>query len=244
MNQTPNERITKKNVIFLERSHPNWPSKPSITPFINNVTFSPISLSGFPNSRMGVSNDLHVFVKSATISGIVNVSPGYTLKVHSLEPVQINPEAELSPEVAIIPLMEEDYYNYPLFTESTDSDVEVFCQPNGLYKSNESLAKRSTVDIEQIRIEKQQNTVDFTIFPNPAKDLISLTISTKSVDQNLTMSIIDIVGKKVVSDNIIKGVKDQSQINVDVSALSNGVYFCVLLDQFGDRLVKKFIIAE
>ena len=214
MNQTPKERITKKNVIFLERSHPNWPSKPSITPFINNVTFSPISLSGFPNSRMGVSNDLHVFVKSATISGIVNVSPGYTLKVHSLEPVQINPEAELSPEVAIIPLMEEDYYNYPLFTESTDSDVEVFCQPNGLYKSNESLAKRSTVDIEQIRTEKQQNTVDFTIFPNPAKDLISLTISTKSVDQNLTMSIIDIVGKKVVLDNIIKGVKDQSQINV------------------------------
>jgi hypothetical protein len=58
------------------------------------------------------------------------------------------------------------------------------------------------------------------------------------------MSIIDIVGKKVVLDNIIKGVKDQSQINVDVSALSNGVYFCVLLDQFGDRLVKKFIIAE
>lgn len=113
-----------------------------------------------------------------------------------------------------------------------------------MYKSNESLAKRSTVNIKPIRIEKQQNTVDFTIFPNPAKDLISLTISTKSVDQNLTMSIIDIVGKKVVSDNIIKGVKDQSQINVDVSTLSNGVYFCVLLDQFGDRLVKKFIIAE
>lgn len=70
--------------------------------------------------------------------------------------------------------------------------------------------------------EWQQNALSFVVFPNPAKDKFKVQSLMFEVGR-ATVEIYDLNGKKLIEKQIPKGTEI---IEIDVSSLENGVYFC------------------
>lgn len=77
---------------------------------------------------------------------------------------------------------------------------------------------------------------DWSIFPNPANDII--TISSSQFDDNNTVRIIDLTGNVIVKEYLQAHVKEQ-QININ--KLKTGIYYIQLIDESGAIIkTKKF----
>ncbi len=75
---------------------------------------------------------------------------------------------------------------------------------------------------------------DFTVYPNPAKNNISIKFKTESIVN--TISIYDITGKLVM---IVQG-NSEDNLNIDIKDLNTGVYL-LKLKSINTVIVKKFI---
>ena len=101
--------------------------------------------------------------------------------------------------------IDEDYNNNG---DPTDDDTNNNSIPDYL----DSAVALSVQDFNQLQ---------FSIYPNPAKDEVNISFSNEFNDL-VGVSIIDIQGKLVIED--IKSIEN-SKINVDVSRLQSGIYF-------------------
>ncbi|CAM1363277.1 DUF3472 domain-containing protein [Tenacibaculum xiamenense] len=100
------------------------------------------------------------------------------------------------------------------------------------------LSNRSAVNETVKRPSLQNDTSEFTIFPNPASEILNISISENDKADGL-IEIFDIQGKKVMAKSIKTKEKNRSQI--DVSNLVKGLY--ILKYYTSDRkYIKKIII--
>lgn len=75
-----------------------------------------------------------------------------------------------------------------------------------------------------ISVSKQSTYVSFSIYPNPAKDLVQLVLPLEFVDQkSKTISIFDTSGRLLYSKDISHRL-DQI-ISLDISSFEKGNYF-------------------
>ncbi len=84
-------------------------------------------------------------------------------------------------------------------------------------------------------ITLSRNTVDaasFQLYPNPAKDFITITSEDNQVIKNVT--IVDVQGRNVFTSNVETG-------RISVSNLQQGMYFITLETETGTITTKKFI---
>jgi DNA-binding beta-propeller fold protein YncE len=81
-------------------------------------------------------------------------------------------------------------------------------------------------------VKQTLNNNNINIYPNPAKDRI--TVSFDNNKQDATISIIDMTGRKVLSQKIAAG---KNSINIDVYQLPAGIYG--LLIQTPDGTISK-----
>jgi len=65
------------------------------------------------------------------------------------------------------------------------------------------------------------NNIDFRLFPNPANDLINVSVTVKDPGM-YTLEITDLLGKKVIEQEVFANSVYSGTF--DVSALNNGVY--------------------
>jgi photosystem II stability/assembly factor-like uncharacterized protein len=80
---------------------------------------------------------------------------------------------------------------------------------------------------EILGIGEEPEDLLFTIFPNPAK--VKFTIkSVKFKNENATLEIFDLHGKKLLEKQIPAGTED---IEIDLSSLQSGIYFCRLISE-------------
>ncbi len=87
--------------------------------------------------------------------------------------------------------------------------------------------------------EKMIRDKDFSIYPNPANNLISIRFNS-SVGENATVKLTDVQGRIVKS---LEVEKDFSELEINVSDLAEGVYFVHL--KYGDTFkVVKTIISR
>ncbi|MGZ5548870.1 MAG: T9SS type A sorting domain-containing protein [Nitrososphaeraceae archaeon] len=73
----------------------------------------------------------------------------------------------------------------------------------------------------------------FKVYPNPAKDLISINLLGNSVINNLNIKIVDILGEEVFFERYKK--------EINISFLVKGIYFLSLFDNNGSVTTKKII---
>ena len=76
----------------------------------------------------------------------------------------------------------------------------------------------------------------FEIFPNPAKDNVTIRLHNNFVG-NVTVQVVDLQGKKIMEHHISEG----NSTNLDTSSLQSGMYF-VKLNTATKSLVKKLVI--
>jgi hypothetical protein len=76
---------------------------------------------------------------------------------------------------------------------------------------------------------------DVMVYPNPAKDAVTLEINNTSGKTNYTVC--NVIGKTVVSSS----VENQNKININLAGQPAGVYF-IKIENNGQRAVKKIIV--
>jgi hypothetical protein len=96
-----------------------------------------------------------------------------------------------------------------------------------------------TFDATPVSIASLVSNDNFIIFPNPAKEIISV-YSSLLANQNGTIEIVDFSGKVLKSE--LTGKVEKT--NVDVSDLSNGIYFCRLLIEGRPVTMRKISIVN
>lgn len=103
-------------------------------------------------------------------------------------------------------------------------------QNNGFYDYDIYSLPGTTLNILQNELPENY----FFGFPNPAEYKIAITNNLQN-GENGTLEVFDENGKKVIKKNVIGG---NSEINLDVTELSNGVYIYKLNGQT-NRFIKK-----
>ena len=94
----------------------------------------------------------------------------------------------------------------------------------------------SSVSVNDIK-----NTTQFTIYPNPANDYTSITISVDKTEK-VTLTIVDLLGKEISKEEKVL-FSGKSTERLDVSNFQNGVYFINL--QVGNKLTtQKLVITK
>jgi hypothetical protein len=77
------------------------------------------------------------------------------------------------------------------------------------------------------------------IFPNPVSNILTATFNAP-VSSTYLVVVLDINGKKLLSKTIM-ATSGNNQVQINVSALSNGVYFMKLLNNENTISVQKFL---
>ena len=88
--------------------------------------------------------------------------------------------------------------------------------------------------------EAKGNTT-FEVYPNPSKDITNISIDLED-RENVSVMVRDITGKEVMSQDLGLMAQGNQRIALNVSMLSNGIYFTTL--RIGDKLVTKKITVN
>lgn len=83
---------------------------------------------------------------------------------------------------------------------------------------------------------KENNEALFNIYPNPASN--NLSIDLNSHEESYTFQISDVLGTILITD------KMTSTSTIDLSSISNGIYFIKLIDKENKTFIKKFLKAN
>ncbi len=67
---------------------------------------------------------------------------------------------------------------------------------------------------------------DFSIYPNPASDYLHVHLSGAAAQKELTVSIVDQAGRTIIS----RKVANAETLQIDITTLSKGFYFCLIRD--------------
>lgn len=78
-------------------------------------------------------------------------------------------------------------------------------------------------------IKEKNLPVNFSLFPNPARDRISLSLSTKEAFQ-LKISLTNVTGQTVFADEKAATASNNYKRDISLAELSAGVYFINLYD--------------
>jgi hypothetical protein len=81
------------------------------------------------------------------------------------------------------------------------------------------------------------SATSFNVFPNPAQE--ELTITPFNEIQRGTFTLANILGEEIISENL----HGQDRISVNVSSLSNGIYFASISSE-GYKSTQKIIVAH
>ena len=89
-------------------------------------------------------------------------------------------------------------------------------------------------------IEKYSQDDLISIYPNPAKDLLTVSLETTTINENIEITIFDFVGRALKTIE----TTGQSEIQINTNDLTNGVYNVKII--IGDNRVvtKKVIIMK
>ena len=93
---------------------------------------------------------------------------------------------------------------------------------------------------DNVRTPDEQNGLTFSVYPNPVKDIVSISIFGLQETEKIVIEVTDISGRLVYNGQIT-GAVSQSITTFDASAFPKGVYQLTLRTQSGvytERIVK------
>ena len=94
--------------------------------------------------------------------------------------------------------------------------------------------------VEHILSMIANDAVEISIFPNPAVDRVSFNIATSDVNENVTIEIVDNLGRKMISE-VVNVASNSVVVNdINISNLTAGIYMVVINTSTG-REVQKLI---
>ncbi len=172
-----------------------------------------------------------------TLASMIAPSPDWIIAINSISLVDIN--GDWINEISM------DLYPYDAGTDSgMDYDSSnMDSNPQEPISSLQGIPPFSTEKIGTITISLEEiilstndiiNENTISIYPNPSKDFINVSISNSEIKN---IEIFNILGKKITSYPL----QNVSQTEVDVTELPSGVYLLSLIDTSNKTTLKKII---
>lgn len=108
------------------------------------------------------------------------------------------------------------------------------------YRDIEDVMINATIEKSGVGINEDAAGVIVNVWPQPAADLVYIKVETKTNDNSMPVSVYNLSGQKVLSDNMPLKANTASVKALDVSGLANGLYVV----QIGDNIRKKVLVAR
>lgn len=109
---------------------------------------------------------------------------------------------------------------------------------NNVYVDNINITASGTLVSASSKLPYFNNS-SVKLYPNPSEN--NLNIAIENIDSNAKINIVDAIGKSV-SSSTIEG-KDNVLVNVDLTNISNGIYF-VKVNSGGNTSIQKLIVKH
>jgi len=116
--------------------------------------------------------------------------------------------------------------------------VKVKAANSAIFDADSCYTLKIEISSNPFKIDEQQNAADeneIILYPNPASDKLLIS----GISENATISIYDLEGRK----QIVLPQMLNPEISIDVSSLSNGIYFLEMKSGSG-TVIKKFIVQK
>lgn len=187
----------------------------SLVPFVNEVTTMTVGPSGLveetilPVKLSGLLGSNAKFVPTQNISTYAN----NVIRIRDLPNTKILAGYLLGG-------IRADQANLGSVSIANDTVFRVFITPN----NNTGIEELNSI----------QNT---QLFPNPANQSSTLLFTLKNSEQ-ISISLFDVTGKKVLDITNEEMQKGNQKININTSKLSAGIYICKIQGESGERMLK------
>ncbi len=96
-----------------------------------------------------------------------------------------------------------------------------------------------TIVISNVGISTFDNSVSFSIFPNPANDFLTIELQLSAVTSPFSIKIMDMVGQ-IMASNTIHPTVGQNVFNMNIGSLPQGIYILEMEGANG-KMVKKIV---
>ncbi|MCX6187331.1 MAG: agmatine deiminase family protein [Bacteroidetes bacterium] len=142
-------------------------------------------------------------------------------------------------DIALSNLTEKDYIQYYIKATSNNGKVSTkpITAPGGYYYF---YFKEPTSSIKNIT--RQSNNI-FEMFPNPAKQLVSLKF-TASEKESIQIIITDLSSKEVYSKLVQNTVAGANEETINLNGFNSGMYFCTIKSNDTVIGTKKLVVME
>jgi len=191
----------------------NIPNKSAVTSATNNTNYGNVQVSNNANRTFVINNAGPgvLTINSFSMTG-ANASE-FTLLSPPTTPLTLAASANLSITVQFAPIAAGSR-SATININNNDFDEAAYN-----FKV-EGTATLSTVGI----IENASNIDNTTIYPNPAKDKITITIDASN-DKTCNITIVDVTGKLVFEKKNQLLIKGNNTLDVNTQGLVDGTYF-------------------
>ena len=199
----------------------------------------------FDNNTNFTEDEILAFDGVVTISAKLSTNPGKRVKIYSTMGFEIEPGAEIDPNIELIVGFPFEVIPQP---PQTYSQVAAFCADNTKYRAQEFTAaaiQREREEYKRRSIEEEKRKKEIfnkntpQIHPNPNKGSFNISYQRNlASDANLVM--LDITGREVYRDLLKQGNSNYAIHNLN---LTPGVYFVTISNQ-SEKQTFKIIIQE
>jgi len=132
---------------------------------------------------------------------------------------------------------------YSFLSNTISSKAMTLLKLNGQLDYNEPLNMPTAGEKSNTNVEKSENKMNefFTVYPNPAKQYITVDYNINGFESNASLIIRNSTGKEVINVSLINA---RNQEIVDVSSLSSGHYTCTFYVDKEIQETQKLIISK
>lgn len=124
--------------------------------------------------------------------------------------------------------------------ETTYNFIDQRPLSKGLYRLKIVDLDGSFVYSDKITVNCMKGGFDFTeIFPNPTRKDITVNFEIQNISNNVTLTLVDVLGRVIYSDEIIP-VSGLNSVSVDMSKYSSAVY-TVILDNGSNQVTQRIV---
>jgi len=136
----------------------------------------------------------------------------------------------------VVGLMHYSFSNYKLFPRNNDDIVGLTDAMGNAIDLAETNLTECTEEDPGTFVNENGQSIEYALFPNPAKDQVTLLFS--DIQTELNVNIVDLTGREVYRATL----NNQAHV-VNTNAFESGVYLVRIADEAGKTLsVKKLIV--
>jgi len=185
-----------------------------------------------------IGNEIFINAQEIIIDGPLQVQSGYTLVIQALEQIHQTIDAVFNPKIQM--RIKKDFYDTPVFDYADNTEIQSFCDST-LYQANVDAASVSVGPPNQegsAEFSSPQeifNRDSVTLYPNPARDL--LTLRSSHLDMS-SITIHDLSGRPIKQESLQSNTRE-TQVNL--SGIAPGTY--IIRVDCGDEVFSEKLVV-